>query len=358
MANEPTMREVRLSRDPGPRVRPLGGAAAPGAGDARLAGPRAPRATRPPSARCRRAAFAELADVGRRRSSAALAGFCDYERINYLMLMMVDPNVHFHVIPRYSGARVVRTASTFADAGWPGPPDLEIGGSAARRSRSRRCVDELSVNLSLTIRLIVPAFNRSLLAQRPHEAHLVSGESKLHGESAAEARATPSVVAARHADQGWPRRRILPLCSRKCRTRSCRSTRGARSASPASPRDEVMFVRSGILSKYKTDGSGRRQIVALRFPGEGILPREGDAEYGIQAIVRSEVHGRQGRGFRRDRRRQPGACALLLAADPAQRGDRLRMAGQLRPPQFDRAGRASAVRDRGAQRDRRRQGRR
>jgi CRP-like cAMP-binding protein len=55
------------------------------------------------------------------------------------------------------------------------------------------------------------------------------------------------------------------------------------------PRDEVMFVRSGILSKFKTDASGRRQIVALRFPGEGILPREGSTGYGIQAIVRSEV---------------------------------------------------------------------
>ena len=58
---------------------------------------------------------------------------------------------------------------------------------------------------------------------------------------------------------------------------------------PAAPRNEVMFVRSGILSKFKADSSGRRQIVALRFPGEGILPSEGFAEYGIQAIVRSEV---------------------------------------------------------------------
>jgi CRP-like cAMP-binding protein len=58
---------------------------------------------------------------------------------------------------------------------------------------------------------------------------------------------------------------------------------------PGSPRDEVMFVRSGIVAKYKTDGSGRRQIVALRFPGEGILPRPGAAGYGIQAIVKSEV---------------------------------------------------------------------
>ena len=58
---------------------------------------------------------------------------------------------------------------------------------------------------------------------------------------------------------------------------------------PGVARDEVMFVRSGILSKFKSDGSGRRQIVALRFPGDGILPREGTADYGVQAIVRSEV---------------------------------------------------------------------
>src|SRR5690349_13772688 len=55
------------------------------------------------------------------------------------------------------------------------------------------------------------------------------------------------------------------------------------------PRDEVIFVQSGILSKFKVDGSGRKQIVALRFPGEGILPRPGPSSYGIQAIVPSEV---------------------------------------------------------------------
>ena len=58
---------------------------------------------------------------------------------------------------------------------------------------------------------------------------------------------------------------------------------------PGAPRDEVMFVRSGILAKFKADSSGGRQIVALRFAGEGILPRPGPAAYGIQAIVRSEV---------------------------------------------------------------------
>ena len=58
---------------------------------------------------------------------------------------------------------------------------------------------------------------------------------------------------------------------------------------PGAPRNEVMFVRSGILAKFKPDASGGRQIVALRFPGEGILPRNGLAHYGIQAVVRSEV---------------------------------------------------------------------
>ena len=46
-----------------------------------------------------------------------------YERINYLMLMMVDPDVHFHVIPRYDGAREY-DGQAFPDAGWPGVPAL------------------------------------------------------------------------------------------------------------------------------------------------------------------------------------------------------------------------------------------
>jgi diadenosine tetraphosphate (Ap4A) HIT family hydrolase len=50
--------------------------------------------------------------------------FVDYERINYLMLMMVDPDVHFHVIPRYSTPRVF-AGRQFADAGWPAAPQLD-----------------------------------------------------------------------------------------------------------------------------------------------------------------------------------------------------------------------------------------
>jgi diadenosine tetraphosphate (Ap4A) HIT family hydrolase len=55
---------------------------------------------------------------------AALADFCAYERVNYLMLMMVDPNVHFHVIPRYSDVRQW-SGMEFPDPGWPGPPLLD-----------------------------------------------------------------------------------------------------------------------------------------------------------------------------------------------------------------------------------------
>src|SRR5690242_19242915 len=66
---------------------------------------------------------------------------------------------------------------------------------------------------------------------------------------------------------------------------------------PGAPGNEVMFVRSGILAKFKPDASGGRQIVALRFPGEGILPRNGEAHFGIQAVVRSEVMIGQARDF-------------------------------------------------------------
>ncbi|RPI47403.1 MAG: HIT family protein, partial [Betaproteobacteria bacterium] len=36
-----------------------------------------------------------------------------------------DPDVHFHVIPRYSGARNFM-GMAYQDAGWPGPPALNV----------------------------------------------------------------------------------------------------------------------------------------------------------------------------------------------------------------------------------------
>lgn len=68
------------------------------------------------------AAHAELKTVTA-AIEAALAAAVGYAKINYLMLMMVDPHVHFHVIPRYEGERNA-AGLTIADAGWPGQPDL------------------------------------------------------------------------------------------------------------------------------------------------------------------------------------------------------------------------------------------
>lgn len=70
-----------------------------------------------------REAFAEQADAAI-SIEQALARFVGYQRINYLMLMMVDPNVHFHVVPRYSEPRSWN-GILFPDAGWPGPPRLD-----------------------------------------------------------------------------------------------------------------------------------------------------------------------------------------------------------------------------------------
>jgi diadenosine tetraphosphate (Ap4A) HIT family hydrolase len=75
-----------------------------------------------------------------------LADFCAYERINYLMLMMVDPNVHFHVIPRYAEPRAWG-GIRFADAGWPGAPQL---GNAIALSPVQ--IDALAKELSSNFR--------------------------------------------------------------------------------------------------------------------------------------------------------------------------------------------------------------
>ena len=46
-----------------------------------------------------------------------------YDKINWLMLMMVDPDVHFHVLPRYAGPRSFGSLE-FTDPGWPAAPDI------------------------------------------------------------------------------------------------------------------------------------------------------------------------------------------------------------------------------------------
>jgi diadenosine tetraphosphate (Ap4A) HIT family hydrolase len=68
------------------------------------------------------AAGADLVAVAD-RIERALARCFEHDRLNYLMLMMVDPDVHFHVLPRYESAREL-AGGRFEDASWPGPPDL------------------------------------------------------------------------------------------------------------------------------------------------------------------------------------------------------------------------------------------
>lgn len=68
------------------------------------------------------AASAELARVAAAIESA-LSATLQHDKINYLLLMMVDPDVHFHVIPRYQSPRRF-AGETFEDPFWPGPPDV------------------------------------------------------------------------------------------------------------------------------------------------------------------------------------------------------------------------------------------
>lgn len=62
---------------------------------------------------------AELAVVFR-QIEQGLAQCFHYDKINYLALMMVDNQVHFHVLPRYNSSRLYQQRQ-FTDAYWPGP---------------------------------------------------------------------------------------------------------------------------------------------------------------------------------------------------------------------------------------------
>jgi diadenosine tetraphosphate (Ap4A) HIT family hydrolase len=72
-----------------------------------------------------------------REIERTLRSFSRFEKINYLMLMMVDRHVHFHVLPRYEGERHFRGVA-FDDKGWPGLPDL-----AASQPSSMSLIDAI-----------------------------------------------------------------------------------------------------------------------------------------------------------------------------------------------------------------------
>lgn len=70
-------------------------------------------------------AFTELATVTAEIEKTLRTAFT-YDKINYLMLMMNDPNAHFHVLPRYA-RKVTFEGLEFEDAGWPKTPELGTG---------------------------------------------------------------------------------------------------------------------------------------------------------------------------------------------------------------------------------------
>lgn len=69
-----------------------------------------------------RAAFTEFGQVVHDLEAAWDAAFAPDKR-NYLCLMMVDKEVHYHALPRFDGPRMF-AGSERSDPGWPGPPDL------------------------------------------------------------------------------------------------------------------------------------------------------------------------------------------------------------------------------------------
>ena len=58
-------------------------------------------------------------------AEGTLASLFVYDKINYLVLMMVDPQVHFHIVPRDSAPRIF-AGMEFTDAHWPMPPDTLV----------------------------------------------------------------------------------------------------------------------------------------------------------------------------------------------------------------------------------------
>lgn len=66
--------------------------------------------------------FAELSKITR-QIEATLTKLFDYDKINYLLLMMRDKYVHFHVFPRYAKERTIFNKGV-TDTDWPMPPSI------------------------------------------------------------------------------------------------------------------------------------------------------------------------------------------------------------------------------------------
>jgi diadenosine tetraphosphate (Ap4A) HIT family hydrolase len=59
------------------------------------------------------------------------------QKMNYVMLMMVDRHLHFHVLPRYSESKTF-AGLEWLDSGWPKPPAM---GDYEDRSHSSALIE-------------------------------------------------------------------------------------------------------------------------------------------------------------------------------------------------------------------------
>lgn len=70
----------------------------------------------------------------------------NYDIMNYLMLMMVDKQVHYHVIPRYEST-IDFAGTSWEDSGWPGVPNL--AGEETEMEALEDIKDVISKNLTI-----------------------------------------------------------------------------------------------------------------------------------------------------------------------------------------------------------------
>lgn len=60
----------------------------------------------------------------------------NYDKINHLMLMMNDPTVHFHIIPRYKNDITFHDI-TYKDFGFPGIPDFQSSNIISQQDKNK-----------------------------------------------------------------------------------------------------------------------------------------------------------------------------------------------------------------------------
>ena len=80
------------------------------------------------------------------RLETALQKTFGFEKFNYLMLMMVDDQVHYHCIPRYAEEKQFR-GLPFPDCGWPKFPDLTVDCTKGDENLLQAIASDLRSNL-------------------------------------------------------------------------------------------------------------------------------------------------------------------------------------------------------------------